>query len=59
MMVSYIAQGMSPHEALLRGVINAASVVQGVGAQTKLLTGNEIELWYAKRPDYFVATHVS
>ncbi|MDB5187607.1 MAG: hypothetical protein JWO50_127 [Candidatus Kaiserbacteria bacterium] len=57
--VSYIAQGMSPHEALMRGVINAASVVQGVGAQTKLLTNAEIEEWYNKRPTDFVATKIA
>lgn len=53
---SYIAKGLPPHEALMRGMINAASVVQGVGAQTKLLTDAEIEAWYAKRPGEFVAT---
>ena len=57
--VSYIAQGMSPHNALLRGVINAASVVQGVGAQTKLLTNIQIEEWFAARPADFVSTQVS
>ncbi len=54
--VSYIARGLVPQEALLRGLINAASVVQGVGAQTKLLTHEEIEAWYAKRPADFKAT---
>lgn len=54
--VSYIAKGMSPHEALLRGVINGASVVQGVGAQAKLLTDLEIEEWYGKRPADFGTT---
>lgn len=52
----YMSKGMPPQEALLRGVINAASVVQGVGAQTKLLSDKEIEEWYAKRPADFVAT---
>ncbi len=52
---SYIAKGLSPVEALMRGLINAASVVQGVGAQTKLLTDAEIEAWYAKRPADFKA----
>jgi sugar/nucleoside kinase (ribokinase family) len=56
--VSYIIKGMSPHDALMRGVINAASVVQGVGAQTKLLPDSEIEAWYAKRPADFVATQL-
>lgn len=51
--VAYIALGLPPHEALMRGMINAASVVQGVGAQTKLLTHDEIEKLYAKRPAEF------
>lgn len=54
--VAYIIKGLPAHEALLRGVVNAASVVQGVGAQTKLLSAAEIEEWYAKRPADFVAT---
>ncbi len=54
--VAYIALGLTPEEALLRGLINAASVVQGVGAQTKLLSKDEIEAWYAKRPADFKAT---
>lgn len=55
---AYILKGMDPKEALLRGLINAASVVQGVGAQTKLLTKDEIEEWYAKRPADFKATPI-
>lgn len=47
--VAYIIKGLEPKEALLRGLINAASVVQGVGAQTKLLTDAEIEERYAKK----------
>ncbi len=54
--VSYIALGLPAHEALMRGMINAASVVQGVGAQTKLLTKDEIEALYEKRPADFKAT---
>jgi len=54
--VAYLIRGLSVHEALMRGLINAASVVQGVGAQTKLLTDAEIEEWYAKKPVEFVAT---
>ena len=56
--VAYIMKGLSPREALMRGVINAASVVQGVGAQTKLLPAAEIEAWYQKRPADFVATQL-
>jgi len=54
--VAFMALGLSAGEALLRGVINAASVVQGVGAQTKLLTREEIEARYAKRPADFKLT---
>jgi len=54
--VAYIIKGLEPKEALMRGLINAASVVQGVGAQTKLLTDTEIEEWYAKRPTDFIPT---
>jgi ribokinase len=56
--VAYILKGLTPHDALLRGVINAASVVQGVGAQTKLLSAEEIEKWYQVRPADFVATQL-
>jgi len=54
--VAYVAKGLPPHEALLRGVINGASVVQGVGAQTKLLSDSQIEEWYSKRPADFKPT---
>lgn len=54
--VAYMHLGLSPQEALMRGMINAASVVQGIGAQTKLLKKDEIEEWYAKRPADFIAT---
>ncbi len=56
--VAFIHLGLPAGEALLRGVINAASVVQGVGAQTKLLTREEIEAWYAKKPADFKATEL-
>ena len=56
--VSFLHLGLPAGEALLRGMINAASVVQGVGAQTKLLTRAEIEDWYAKRPADFQATQL-
>ncbi len=56
--VSYIIRGLPPAEALLRGLINAASVVQGVGAQAGLMTGQKIEEWYKKRPGTFVATPI-
>ncbi len=57
-MTAFIALGMEPQEALLRGIINSASVVQGVGAQKCLLTKAQIEEWYAKRPADFVATAI-
>lgn len=54
--VSYLIKGLEPKEALMRGLINAASVVQGVGAQTKLLTDAEVEEWYSRKPaDFAVA----
>ena len=53
---AYIELGLPVQEALMRGLINAASVVQGVGAQTKLLTKDDIEAWYAKRPADFQAS---
>ncbi|MDO8481773.1 MAG: carbohydrate kinase family protein [bacterium] len=52
-MTSYIALGLSPKEALLHGLVNAASVVQHVGAQGGLLSREEIEERYAKRPADF------
>lgn len=54
--VAYIIKGMQPKDALMRGTINAASVVQHIGAQKGLLHEKEIEEWYAKRPADFVAT---
>jgi sugar/nucleoside kinase (ribokinase family) len=56
--VSYIIKGMSPHDALMRGLINAASVVQGIGAQTKLISDKEIEDWYSKNPLISSATQL-
>src|SRR3989344_4853610 len=56
--VVYIEKGLEPKEALLRGLVNAASVVQGIGAQTGLLTDTQIEEWFAKRPPEFKATAI-
>ncbi len=56
--VAYIVLGLPPQEALLRGLINAMSVVQGVGAQKGLLTREKIEEWYAKRPADFKASPI-
>ena len=54
--VAYIIKGLEPKEAILRGHINSANVVQETGAQKGLLTAEKIEEWYAKRPTDFVAT---
>lgn len=56
--VAYIAKGLPPQEALLRGLINSASVVQEIGAQKGLLTATHIEEWFAKRPPEFKATSI-
>lgn len=54
---SYLAKGMSLQDALLRAPINSMNVVQHVGAQTGLLSHEEIEGWLAKAPaDYKVTT---
>ena len=54
--VAYIIKGLAPQEALLRGLINSAAVVQHIGAQKGLLTSVQIEDWYAKRPADFKTT---
>lgn len=54
--IAYIIKGFPPQEALLRGLINSASVVQEIGAQKGLLTAEKIEEWYAKRPPEFKMT---
>jgi sugar/nucleoside kinase (ribokinase family) len=54
--VAYMALGMAPQEALLRGMINSTNVVQEIGAQKGLLTPAQIEEWFARRPANFVAT---
>lgn len=54
--VAFIALGLDPREALLRGLINSANVVQEIGAQRGLMTKERIEEWYAKRPTDFVAS---
>ena len=52
-MIAYIAMGFEPKDALQRGLINSASVVQHIGAQAGLLTKDELEQWFAKRPADF------
>ncbi len=54
--VAYIIKGLEPREAMLRGLINSAFVVQKVGAQKGLMTAEALEEAYAKRPAEFVAT---
>ncbi len=54
--VAYLHKGMNLEESLLRGQINSMSVVQEIGAQKGLLTPEQIEEWYAKRPADFKAT---
>jgi len=54
--VAFLLKGLPSHEALMRGMINAAFVVQKVGAQTGLLHEKELEEAYTKRPADFTAT---
>ncbi|MBI2613043.1 carbohydrate kinase family protein [Candidatus Kaiserbacteria bacterium] len=56
--VAYVIKGLPPQEALLRGLINSANVVQEIGAQKGLLTAAQIDEWYAKRPADFKATPI-
>ena len=56
--VAYIIKGLQPQEALLRGLINSAYVVQKLGAQAGLLTAEQIEEYFAKRPEDFKATAI-
>ncbi len=56
--VAYLIKGLSLEEALLRGHINSMNVVQEIGAQKGLLTPEQIEEWYAKRPADFKATEI-
>ncbi len=52
-MVAHIALGFEPKDALQRGLINSASVVQHIGAQAGLLTKENLEQWYEHRPADF------
>jgi ribokinase len=56
--VAYMGMGMAPQEALLHGMVNSAAVVQKLGAQAGLLTKDELEAWYAKRPAEFKTTEL-
>lgn len=54
--VAYLIEGLAPKDALARGLINAAAGVQAIHAQLGILSPDEIETWFAKRPAEFVAT---
>ncbi|HEY4525061.1 MAG TPA: carbohydrate kinase family protein [Candidatus Paceibacterota bacterium] len=54
--MAYLIKGLAPQDALQRGLINSAYVVQEIGAQKGLLTPERIEELYASRPPDFVAT---
>lgn len=45
-----LAIGMTVPEALMRGPVNSAMVVQQIGAQKGLLTREALEAWLAKAP---------
>lgn len=51
--VAYIIKGLPPQEALMRGMVNSAYVVQKVGAQTGLLHEAELVEAFEKRPTEF------
>lgn len=53
--MAYIIKGLTPEEALMRGHINSAYVVQEIGAQKGLLTPERIEELYDARPADFAA----
>ncbi len=54
-----LAIGMSVPEALMRGPINSAMVVQQIGAQKGLLTKEALEEWLAKAPPEYKITPLS
>ena len=56
--VAYIIKGLSPKDALMRGVINAAAGVQAAHVQLGTLTESGIEEWYSKRPADFIASQL-
>lgn len=56
--VAYLMKGLSLEEALMRGLINSAYVVQEIGAQKGLLTPDAVEALYEKRPADFKATEL-
>lgn len=56
--MAYLIKGLAPQDALQRGLINSAYVVQEIGAQKGLLTYERIEELFAERPADFVATEL-
>lgn len=54
--MAYMIKGLPPEEALLRGLINSAYVVQEIGAQKGLLTPERIDALFAARPADFTLT---
>jgi ribokinase len=54
--MAYIIKGMSAQEALMRGHINSAYVVQDIGAQKGLQSAERIEELYEARPADFAPT---
>ncbi len=48
--VSMLASGLSVPDALIRGPINSMAVVQKVGAQTGLLSRDELEAYLKSAP---------
>ena len=51
--MSFLANGSSIRDALLRAPINSMSVVQHIGAQKGLLSKKEIEMYVEKRPELY------
>lgn len=56
--VAYLCKGLPLEEAVMRGLINSMNVVQEIGAQKGLLSHEQIEAWYAKRPADFKPTAI-
>jgi len=56
---AFVAEGLSLPEALMRGMINAMSVVQEIGAQKGLLTKKDIEGLLSKAPEDFTPKKIS
>lgn len=56
--VAFLVKGLGLEEALMRGLINSAYVVQEIGAQKGLLSTERIEELYNQRPADFKATEL-